>query len=118
MPVTETMAQVYKSVGQCLENASCKRKIAFDSKQLDVTFEPDMVVNVFSEETHRKGESTKFISKWKGQFWIVESIDTVTFHLVHLFTSKETIAHVNHLHKISLYITPHGKSTGCTYGHC
>jgi len=103
MPFAEAMARVYESVRERLENASRKRKIAFDSKQLDVTFEPDNIVMVYSEEAHRKGESTKFISKWKGPFRIVRAIGPVTFRLVHLFTGNETTAHVNRLRKISPY---------------
>ena len=106
MPFAEAMARVYESVRERLENASRKRKIAFDSKQLDVTFEPDNIVMVYSEEAHRKGESTKFISKWKGPFRIVRAIGPVTFRLVHLFTGNETTAHVNHLRKISPYKPP------------
>ena len=67
-------------------------KIVFDSEQLDAF---DSIVMVYSKEAHHKGESTKFILKWKGPFMIVKMIGPVTFWLVHLFTGNETTAHVN-----------------------
>ena len=79
LPRTEAMAKIYADVRTRLENASRKRKNAYDSKHLDLVFEPDNVVMVYSEEAHRRGESTKFISKWKGPFRVVEQIGRVTY---------------------------------------
>ena len=84
MPFTEALADLYSEIRERLMHSAQKRKTQYDLKHLDVTFDIDSTVMVYSEEAHRKGESTKFASKWIGPCRVIKQVTPVTYRVEHL----------------------------------
>jgi hypothetical protein len=106
MPFSTALAEMYAEVRDRLELSAVGRKGRYDLKHLDVTFDADATVMVYSEEAQRKGESSKFLSKWIGPFRVLEQVNPVTYRLEHLRTGRSIIAHVNRLRKVEPYVPP------------
>jgi len=108
MPFTEALADLYSEIRERLMRSAQKRKTQYDLKHLDVTFDIDSTVMVYSEEAHRKGESTKFASKWIGPCRVIEQVTPVTYRVEHLRNGRVLLVHVNRLRKVTPYIPPPG----------
>ena len=100
LPLMTSMSEAYESLHKHLMQAAQGRKKAYDTKQLDIVFVPGNIVMVHYDEPHRKGESTKFTSKWIGPFRVIKQMGEVTYKVKHVYTGRETEAHVNRLRKI------------------
>ena len=101
LPFSTALANLYREVRDRLVLSAAKRKSVYDAKHLDVTFDPDNTVMVYADEAFRKGESTKFLSRWIGPFRVISEVTGVTYQLEHLRTGRTIIAHVNRIRKVN-----------------